>query len=35
MPSTSTVGDWLRRHGNSEGLFGIKSIKAEQMYWRK
>ena len=26
MPSTSTVGDWLRRHGNSLGLKALKKV---------
>lgn len=26
IPSTSTVGDWLRRQGNGSGLLGIKAV---------
>ncbi|MFN3395750.1 MAG: IS1380 family transposase, partial [Thermodesulfovibrionales bacterium] len=26
IPSTSTIGDWLRRQGSGEGLTGIKAV---------
>lgn len=29
IPSSSTVGDWVRRQGNGRGLSGIKSVTDE------